>query len=362
MRAVERLRGWRPDRRRAAYVAIPLAVAAAAGGVIVDTTGSSDAEAADGADGAATVEVARRDLVQRETFSGTLGYADERPLLGQLSGTVTRVVAAGAVVRRGDTLMRVDEAPVVLMYGSIPVWRTMQQGDEGADVRQLERNLAELGYDADGAMDVDGDYEWATAEAVRDWQEALGIDETGAVEQGQVVFAPGARRVASVKATLGSRTAPGQPAMTTTSTRRAVSVALDARRQELVRDGVRGRVTLPGGETVDAVVSEVGAAATAAEEGAATTIEVTLTLASQKGVTALDAAPVEVDLTRETAENVLSVPVTALLALAGGGYGLEVVAGGQTSIVAVEVGTFADGYVEVSGPGIEPGTLVGVAE
>jgi multidrug efflux system membrane fusion protein len=58
---------------------------------------------------------------------------------------------------------------------------------------------------------------------------------------------------------------------------------------------------------------------------------------------------------------VLAVPVGALLALAEGGYGLEVVRGGTSAVVAVDTGMFADGKVEVSGGGIAEGTVVGVA-
>jgi hypothetical protein len=56
------------------------------------------------------------------------------------------------------------------------------------------------------------------------------------------------------------------------------------------------------------------------------------------------------------------VPVSALLALAEGGYGLEVVRDdGTTKIVRVDTGLFADGKVEVRGAGIGEGTVVGVA-
>lgn len=57
------------------------------------------------------------------------------------------------------------------------------------------------------------------------------------------------------------------------------------------------------------------------------------------------------------------MPVTALLSLAGGGYALEIPAGdGTTTLVAVEPGMYADGYVEVTGDGIDEGTDVVVAE
>lgn len=335
----------------AAVIAVGVGVGVAAGG-------GSDTEAGDGSGDTAAATVERRDLVERETFSGTLGYADERSAIGNLQGTVTWVADEGAVRRRGEVLYRVDQQPVVLMYGATPAWRPMGEGDEGADVRQLERNLVELGYDPDGDVEVDGDYDWATTAAVRDWQEALGVDETGSVELGQVVFLNGARRVGTIEAGVGSAARAGQPVMVTTSTRRSVTVELDARRQDLVKVGDRQRVELPGGEDATARVSEVGAVAKAASADADPTITVTLTLASSKGVSALDEAPVDVEIAKERQENALAVPVTALLALAGGGYGVEVREGEGTRIVAVETGLFADGYVEIAGEGIEAGTEV----
>ena len=53
---------------------------------------------------------------------------------------------------------------------------------------------------------------------------------------------------------------------------------------------------------------------------------------------------------------VLAVPVSALLALAGGGYGLEVVEpSGAHRLVGVRTGLFAGTLVQVSGPGSRPG-------
>jgi hypothetical protein len=59
-------------------------------------------------------------------------------------------------------------------------------------------------------------------------------------------------------------------------------------------------------------------------------------------------------------KDVLTVPVAALLALAEGGYGVQVVEGSTTRIVAVQAGMFADGRVEISGTGIDAGTVVGM--
>jgi len=60
---------------------------------------------------------------------------------------------------------------------------------------------------------------------------------------------------------------------------------------------------------------------------------------------------------------VLAVPVSALLALQGGGYGLEVVRpDGAHRLVGVRTGIFAGSLVQVSGAGIVVGTRVVVAQ
>ena len=56
----------------------------------------------------------------------------------------------------------------------------------------------------------------------------------------------------------------------------------------------------------------------------------------------------------------LTVPVAALVALAEGGYGVEVVDGRRTRYVAVETGLFAGGRVEVTGDGLAEGMTVGM--
>jgi peptidoglycan hydrolase-like protein with peptidoglycan-binding domain len=358
---IERVRRRRRDRRwLATRVAAPLVAVTAAGITLglVAAGGSADAGEQGGHGATTTAEVTRRDLVDRETFSGTLGYDDERGLPSRLQGTVTWTPPEGAVRTRGQVLYRVDEQPVVLMYGSVPAWRDLSQGDEGADVRQLQRNLVRLGHDPDDDIAIDGDFDWATAQAVMRWQEALGVDETGSVSLGQVVFLPGPRRVASVASPAGTQ-AGGQAIMQTTSTRRSVTVSLDARRQDLASVGDAQRVVLPDGSAVSATITEVGAVATAAAEGEDPTVAVTLRLGSSAGAGALDAAPVDVEIAKERAEDALAVPVTALLALAGGGYGVERVdEGGGTTVVQVQTGVFADGEVAITGPGIAEGVEV----
>jgi hypothetical protein len=56
----------------------------------------------------------------------------------------------------------------------------------------------------------------------------------------------------------------------------------------------------------------------------------------------------------------LAVPVNALLALQGGGYGVQVVSGNTSRLVAVTTGLYSDNEVQVTGSGISVGTRVEV--
>ncbi len=91
--------------------------------------------------------VERRTLVDSATVDGTLGYGASRPALDRRGGTLTWLPRTGATIHPGERIFEVDGDPVILMDGTTPAWRTLQRGDEGADVLQLERNLAALGHD-----------------------------------------------------------------------------------------------------------------------------------------------------------------------------------------------------------------------
>jgi hypothetical protein len=157
--------------------------------------------------------------------------------------------------------------------------------------------------------------------------------------------------------------------MSTASTAQVVTVDLEASRQELARKGDAVTVELPDGRRVEGEIASVGAVAEAPADqgdelggaGAEPTIEVTITLAGRTAVD-LDQAPVTVELTRNLERDVLAVPVTALLALSGGGYGVELSVADGSRLVGVETGVYADGYVQVSGGGIREGARVVVPE
>src|SRR6266498_4530121 len=413
----------------------------------------------------ATAEVTRTTLVDTKKVSGTLGYGDLTPISATLPGTLTWIAPVGWTVKRGEPLFKVNERPVVVLYGSVPLYRTLRDGAEGADVQQFEKNLAELGYTG---FTVDATYTSDTAAAVRTWQADLGLPETGTVELGQVVFTPGDVQIAEHIARVGDifsgssvsvinsntdlaqaaielrdaqeaydkaanylkylQTSPkipqtearlflrstrngwkyetktkafkgpapedwiieakndlalkkakledvqrnydslkngkeqevlsggGVPVLSYTGTTKLVTVELDVADQALAVEGRKVTVTIPGQEAVEGEISQVGTVVTAQSTTPnATTqstisdprIEVTVTIADQEALGSLDAAPVDVDFVSEERKDVLAVPVAALLALPEGGFGIEIVDGDTTRVVAVKTGMFAAGRVEV---------------
>ncbi|HKB19521.1 MAG TPA: peptidoglycan-binding protein [Gaiellaceae bacterium] len=351
-------------------VLIPLAgllVAAAAGATWAAAAGSgSGSDAADTADAhGPTATVERRDLVQHESVDGTLGYGDTRTLYAHAMGTVTALRKPGRVVTRGQALYWVDGKPVTLMYGDVPMWRPLNAATPGGkDIRELERNLVALGYDPDGKIDVDDDWEPATTAAVKRWQKDIGLPRTGSVEPGQIAFLPGPRRIGQLKTSVGAVLQPGAEVAETSSTSRVVAVDLDADKQALVKERDKVEVELPDGSTVNGWISSVGKVAESqtdpqtGEQGAPTVpLEISLARGVKTG--GLDEAPVNVAIQKDRADNVLTVPVSALLALAEGGYAVEVVdPDGSTHLVAVEPGLYADGIVEITGNGIKKGMKV----
>jgi peptidoglycan hydrolase-like protein with peptidoglycan-binding domain len=304
----------------------------------------------------ATGKVTRQTLVDTQTETGVLGYGDATTVAGRLGGTVTALPAVGATVIRGGTLTRIDNAPVLLLYGALPAYRALSVGTRGPDVEQFEQNLYALGY---RGFTVDGKYTASTAKAVKAWQKHLGLTRTGTVELGRVFYAPGQIRVDAWKAHIGDAVQAGAPLLASTGTSRVAVVTLDSADKRLAKPAAAVSILLPGGRKVTGKIVKVQAG-TAGTDGVAKTI-VALSISQQKSVAGLaDEAPVDVSFTVSERRNVLSVPVAALLAVAEGGYGVEVVSGDTSKIVAVKTGLFAAGRVEVSGAGLAEGMQVGM--
>jgi hypothetical protein len=302
----------------------------------------------------ATAPITRTTLAQAEQVNGSLGYGATYTVSPSGSGTITWLPAVRAVIHRGQAMYRMDNQPVPLFYGHLPFYRQLTSGDTGPDAAELERNLAALGYTG---FTVDDTYTYNTALAVRAWQDDLGRTQTWTFDPASVVLAPGPVRIASLAAQLGDH-ASGQ-VLTYTGTTRTVHIDLDVALQQLAKRGSAATIRLPSGTTVDGTVTDIGSVV-AAQGDQPATIGVTVAIANQGALGTLDQAPVTVNLVSATARNVLTVPVAALVALAEGGYGVQVVTGSTSHYVAVHLGMFANGRVEISGTGLRVGMRVGV--
>jgi membrane fusion protein, multidrug efflux system len=307
----------------------------------------------------ATGKVTRQTLVDSQKESGALGYGDATTLGSRLAGTVTALPATGTVIRRGQVLYRIDNAPVVLLYGALPAYRALATGTKGPDVKLFEQNLYALGY---RGFTVDDTYSASTATAVAKWQKDLGLPKTGSVDLGRVVYAPGSVRISAQDAAVGAAVGPGGDVLHYTGTARVVTVELDVADQRLAHTGAAVAVTLPNGNTTTGRIAATKTIIKPAEgqNPAATKIEVTVAIDDVKALAGLDESTVDVGFTASQRENVLTVPVAALLALAEGGYGVQVVDGSSTRIVPVQTGMFASGRVEVLGAGLAEGMTVGM--
>jgi peptidoglycan hydrolase-like protein with peptidoglycan-binding domain len=317
--------------------------------------------------------VVRADVSSRQVVAGTLEYLGAFGVVDESGpGVVTWLPSVGGLVRRGQALFQLAGQPVTLFYGPVPAWRAFGPGmSAGPDVRELQRNLAALGL---GPGAADGQYGWSTEAAVDRWQQAHGMVVTGTIALGEVTFLPGPLRVTAT-VPLGTPVAVGATVVSGTSDIPAVSVSLTVG-GPVVKPGDPVLVTLPDGSTTVAgtvaAVGQVATAPNAAADGgasggqgngaAAAAVPVTITIGGHALAPGLDQAPVQVQITQQQDKDVLAVPVTALLALPGGGYAVRV-AGTGARLIPVTTGLFDDatGLVEVSGPGLTAGLSVEVA-
>lgn len=320
-----------------------------------------------------TVQVKRGDLVEQIRAHGKLAYSTPHSLGSSLEGTVTALPPVGTTVTRGQELMRIDNTPVVLLIGTVPAWRSFESGmTPGPDVQQLEENLAELGFLSGTADDT---FDWVTRAAISAWQQERGIAQTGTLELGVVHYAPGDLRIHSHSAALGDPAGP--EIIEVTGAVKQIDLLVDPAQQSLVPVGAEVSVSLPDGTSTVAKVAAVGSPVEKeSATGTSLKLPVTLTLLDPPAAANFDSVSVSVSLTSVREKDVLLLPVSALLAQPGGGFAVDVLTPQKKqskpqgakkpapgpSLTPVELGTFADGFVAVTGGKLAEGDRVVVAK
>ena len=378
-------------RKAWAWVGAAVTAVAATVAVVATASGARNATAATAAAPPNTATVTQGTLSATVSVPGTLTYGT-RPggspymVINQAAGIYTELPSPGQTLSQGQVLYRVNDSPVVLLYGSTPAYRTLSVGASGPDVSELNADLVARGYATRAQLSPkSASFGWATTTAVEKLQAALGMTCTGTLTLGQAVFEPTAVRVTSVSAVLGGGAQPGGTVLQGTSTIRQVQVSLDAAQQTSMAVGDKVSITLPNNDTTPGVVSSVGAVAicppssgaggsgsapgapgadtcsSGSSASSAPTITVDVTPSHPAATGTWDQAPVQVGITTASVPDALVVPVTALLAQAGGGYAVEVVgARGRHYLAPVSLGMFddAEGLVQVTGSGVVAGQQV----
>ncbi len=338
--------------QRWALTGAGVVVAVAATGGVVVLSGGQEATAGPPVASVSTAPVQEGKLSAAVSQDGTLTYrarSDGSPFsaINYARGTYTELPEVGEKVDCGGVLYRVDDRPVLLLCGTVPVYRALHVGDAGHDVRQLNRSMH--------VRAAGGVFTTKTQRALEALQRRRDAQVTGALALGDAVFLPAAVRIARVAVALGAPAQPGAQALSATSGALHVQVNLDPSDQGRVKQGDRAQITLPGNTTTTGRVAGFGRVAESAGQGssaAGATIPTYISLDDPGKAGGLDQAPVGVDITIAGVDNALSVPVTALVGKSGGGFAVEVVRAGERRVlVAVHVGLFdtAGGRVQVEG-------------
>jgi peptidoglycan hydrolase-like protein with peptidoglycan-binding domain len=343
--------------------AIVCAVVLAGGGIAVAAAAAVPEAAAERkTPPPATAAIERGTLSGSRTVAGVLDYTDSHDLQAGIGGVLTHLPGEGGQVGLGGELYRVDNVPVHLLRGSTPAWRAFESGmSDGPDVQQLESSLREMGF---FSGEPDERFDWRTRAAIEKWQKSTGQEQTGRIDFGRIVFTPTDLRIGGMTAAVGDNVGPGAALYRVSGLDKQVSGDVKLADQAYAQVGAAVQINLPQGVTTTGTITSVGQPEEREKSGQmSTVIPITVALDDPAAAEGLSRANVTVELPSDVREDVLSVPVDALLALPGGSFGVEQVAeDGTTRQVPVEVGLFAGGRVEISGDGLQAGDDVVVPE
>lgn len=232
------------------------------------------------------------------------------------------------------------------------MYRSLGFGSEGADVEQLQRYLQTTGYLSEDAT-IDGEFGGGTRTAVKAWQRDHGLKETGRIDSTQLLFVPyQSMRVASVPR-VGDFVSGG--VLEVTEADLFVTLDVSARKKSVFEGEPRIEVETADGAGHQAAIESI-TAQQASDGFGGQSYRVRLKLVDE---TSQQPGETKVEVIDILATDALAVPARALVALVEGGYALEVVQpDGTTTYVAVAIGEFADGWVEIDGTVAEGASVV----
>jgi peptidoglycan hydrolase-like protein with peptidoglycan-binding domain len=333
-----------------------VAIVAIAGTAFVLTQHRTDAQAttttmASRSAGREFTAVQVQNLSDTKSFDATVGYGSEWALPFTASGTVTERHDAGTIVEAGEPVIWINTRPLFFAEGTLPLYRELQRATirrpgvkahplSGDDVAQLQRFLLSQGFDDKGRLEEDGVFGKETERAVKDWQKANDLDQTGTVTGAYLVFSPTSVRLQSAPR-VGSKF----DGMQVTSPDQEIIIRTGRRDVAYLKKGAAVQIQIGQDDTMPGTVTRVEEVHD--QDSGQTLLKATITAAKPLSA---DLAAVTVVGTGVAVENALTVPVRALVALSEGGYALEVQTGPDTTeLRTVEVGEVLQGFAVVTG-------------
>ena len=336
-------------RKRRIIIGVVVIAAVAGGAVAIlrsDDVGEAAQPSSDEAPKLSTATADKRDLTRAENFDGRVGHGTQTALKLAGDGTITGLPSVGDVVQFGHQLAEIDGESVLLLQGTRPAWRELgPQTTNGEDIRQLETALVAMGYADPADFTVDDDWDADTTAAVKALQGLNHMPVDGRLAPSEIVFSPEVVRIAKVSGTLGDNA--GAAGIEISELDQTVIATVKSSKVDLFEVGKPVTVTMPNDDEIEGTVESVGASI-AGDDGSITfPVEISTTELDVD-----DGTTVDIELAVVSASDVIAVPAEALLALAEGGYAVEVpdtstLSG--TRLIPVEIGEFADGWVEVTG-------------
>lgn len=286
---------------------------------------------------------------------GTIGATGTNDAsAGTVTERITSLPTLGDTIENGDVLYSVDGTPVVALGGELPAWRTMSiDSDDGADIMQLEESLVALGYGGD--LTVDTAFDSATAAAVAAWQEGIGVEPSGEVPIGSIVFVPSNVTVTAIDAGVGDDVTSGDLIMSVSASTQSVVVDLTA--DQISMFGVGQSVVIETGSSDEQPISGAVTARRSVTSDDAIGVQATITPSGPTGVA--DGVSVDVIVEFDSAVDLTAaalIPAEALLSRLDGTYAVQVrQSDGSSQWITVDVVQFSGASVAITGDGIVAG-------
>lgn len=338
--------------KRNLWAALGLTIGAAALYLAVDPLdrASADAQESDSTTDASdeastdqnTSEVVVETLSSSSEFNGNLSFGETRQLTTSADGVITWLPEDEVIIESGDVLWEINQQPVPYLEGSIPMYRDLYSGvKKGDDVLQLETYLISQGFGPENWV-ADTTFNRTTRNAVKELEKFYGMTVDGTLTPAEVMFGTEPIRVADT-AYVGDGASAG-PILTVTDAEAKVEVSSSARQLTVFQASPEVLIVLSDGRELAASLDETKA--TPADETGQFGYTVKYVVADAVG----EAQPVKVKIEKVLAEDALTVPVDALIALSEGGYAVEVIGENDRAVLrAVEVVDFDDTRVAITG-------------